>query len=527
MGAIEEIVSIQEEYLKLLRAHFAAEREEYQQSGMGPGEFSAILFQRAQSGLSVEYAGTRLSSLAYKLVRLAEEVGRFWEERGDRLRKLLAKCDLLRPMFTVNFSDIRRIISPHAVYFDSLCIPCSLDLAQRGGKLVGKAGRELQVHRFSFEQYLSLLDAARAMPFTTSAAEQGAPPFIVFPMAYFADADEDTAALVGHGAPKPWATARQQTLAGRCHWLCKNLFEDVFGREYDFDSLTEVGRYFAMDKDLPSSSDTVLLYTVAFPARSLLELSGVREFQHELGGLSTADVKAGNVSSRALAMLWSLAADSLVAEETARLEACELGIERLATLPSWPTVSWMLGTDGDAIRSALRLPESAVVAHTVRRRLRWLSNLTLQQVMEIRGSKQLREVRDLFRGSRDRLGNATIANLDNVAEEIQTTVHRKLEEWYARLQGAPRETRDTLTLSGVTVLASGALGFAAIAVPELFVVGATAAAGSALLGGKGLLDIYRDWHESKEDLEELKCHPLTILADVYTASEELDGPRDS
>ena len=144
--------------------------------------------------------------------------------------------------------------------------------------------------------------------------------------------------------------------------------------------------------------------------------------------------------------------------------------------------------------------------------LKWLGRVPLDKLVLLRQNGELSELRELLRREILEIKSATEDELPEIAKQVEYNMTEAFKRHSQDIRQTESRCKSQYKIdSGLIVV--GAISAAASLVSPL-------ACFLGLIGGAGIVDLYRAYRERKKELDSLKMRPVGILFDVKSQSDE-------
>lgn len=143
--------------------------------------------------------------------------------------------------------------------------------------------------------------------------------------------------------------------------------------------------------------------------------------------------------------------------------------------------------------------------------LRWLGNIPLNKIKELRQRGELQDMRDLLSNN---TGNIQSANENDFAEvtlQVKYSLDEGFKKHSAKVAELDKKYRSIYKIDVPTLVVSGTLGLASSLYPPL-------ALAAGITGGTTVLDVIKKYNEKRHEEEALKKKPIAMLFNVYKKS---------
>lgn len=145
-------------------------------------------------------------------------------------------------------------------------------------------------------------------------------------------------------------------------------------------------------------------------------------------------------------------------------------------------------------------------------RFRWIGDVPLDKIKELRQRGELQEMRDLLNRNVTDIQNASDDEFGEVAIQVEYSLREGFKKHNVEISSLDKKYRSAYKIDVPSLIVSGALGLAASIYPPLaYVAGVT--------GGTTVIDIIKKYSEKKQELETLMKKPVAMLFDTYEKSK--------
>lgn len=503
---MSSIQDIQHDYFALLGKHLREEQAEFRASGMRPFEFAMALAQRSDANpfLIPSLTGRNLTDLQFKLRDLLVDVQSFWQQNSAAVLEWIAKTQVLCFLCNLPFTPFENIatISRFGLYFDTICITDPLYLpadSWRAQQMHDNPGAHEAIYLVPFFEMLTLeeLVATRCDP----------PIAIVYPAIIHLNikADEVTEfkardisrKLVGSllGLANP--PTDDDGFFELCQRIPEGVSEETIKTSPLFDS---------------QSPQEILEWGTAI----LLEASGgATDLSRIMRSVPRSIQLAFGMSAYFHRQLYNV----FHAEH-------ECGIlpmsQPFLSRPPWQMMRRALELGGEEERKLTGLSEEeAAVLAFENPGLRWLSNVTTQELIRLRDTGFMDEMRSFFRLNAAALRRSSGEDFENIWKAVQSNMDARLRDHSKEIETDQSAYKHQLRLSAGSLLVTAGLGVASIALPALIPLSIGSAIYSAVIGGKSIKDILQQRAEHGTAAQRLANRPIAFLYDLY--SRDIDS----
>jgi hypothetical protein len=171
-------------------------------------------------------------------------------------------------------------------------------------------------------------------------------------------------------------------------------------------------------------------------------------------------------------------------------------------------------------QTQLNAPDHVVYKYAFQSRLRWLENLSIQDVAGIREGGDLEEVRRIFRHSGCHLQVCCLQEFEQAARAFEQSVNDQFQQMTAHesaiLSDLRRRTRNSWLSFGATV----ALSAGSFALPELVPLAVASTALSATWGTASLKDVVNAHVSGRKETDRFRSRPIGMLLQAWNADRQ-------
>lgn len=139
---------------------------------------------------------------------------------------------------------------------------------------------------------------------------------------------------------------------------------------------------------------------------------------------------------------------------------------------------------------------------------RWLGDVPLNKIKELRQRGELQEMRELLGQNIDEIQNANVADFGEVATQVEYSLREGFKRHTEEVGSLDKKYRSSFNIDVPSLVVSGALGLASTVYPPLVYI-------AGITGGTTVIDILRKYGEKKHEHEELEKKPIVMLFDAY------------
>lgn len=154
--------------------------------------------------------------------------------------------------------------------------------------------------------------------------------------------------------------------------------------------------------------------------------------------------------------------------------------------------------------------ESLIISSLQQDELKWLGNIPLDKLLELREKGELADLRDFIGRNIKNIENASDEDFIEVGNQVRYNIEMALRKHDSEVKGLNEKYRRIIDLSAVgavSCVVSGTIGFIASAFQPL-------ALASAVLGSPFLIQTYKEYLGYRDKYKELKTKPVAMLFDA-------------
>jgi hypothetical protein len=176
----------------------------------------------------------------------------------------------------------------------------------------------------------------------------------------------------------------------------------------------------------------------------------------------------------------------------------------------WNSLNWIMKNTCILPSSTKKIAsKDSAVLHAIQEdEFKWLGNVPLDRIKEIRERGELRELRDVLAENIETVEEAEDTEFSEVSLQVRYNLTNAFKRHSAEIQDLNRLYRDKFKLSTSSIVVSGALGISAFLYPPLAIV-------ATIVGGASLNSIRENFFEKREKMKELRRKPVAMLFDAH------------
>jgi hypothetical protein len=177
----------------------------------------------------------------------------------------------------------------------------------------------------------------------------------------------------------------------------------------------------------------------------------------------------------------------------------------------WKSLIWLMQNSNmrlsKVVKEKVAARDSVLLQALQEENIRWLGNIPLHQIKELRERGELQELRDLLGENIETIEGATDEEFFEVGQQVKYNIERALKKHSSEVQDLNEEYRKKYKLGTSSLIVSGALAITASILPPIALI-------ASILGGTSVYDIIKNYTEKREKIKELQRKPVAMLFDV-------------
>ncbi|MCW4019237.1 MAG: hypothetical protein NWF00_11265 [Candidatus Bathyarchaeota archaeon] len=181
----------------------------------------------------------------------------------------------------------------------------------------------------------------------------------------------------------------------------------------------------------------------------------------------------------------------------------------------WNHLSWLIRNQNEEIREKLgkqALSKDELVINALQQKeLKWLGNVPIEKIEEIREKGELQELRTLLNQNIKELENSKDEEFLEVGCQVKYNIEQAMKKHAADTKNLNEKYRIKFALGKASIVVSGTLGVLSAAYPPIAVAAGVL---SATVGGGSIINTVNDYIDKREEVKELKRKPVAMLFDA-------------
>jgi hypothetical protein len=210
------------------------------------------------------------------------------------------------------------------------------------------------------------------------------------------------------------------------------------------------------------------------------------------------------------ALAWSATRDIVYSD----YECDTMAMDPLLTTRrvNWDIYRWLLPRRAGVTARYCGIEQEDVVSAAFQTtELRWLSNVSVEDLVRMREHGVMEDLRRVFRVNWRTLKKASLDDFPRVTFEVRQNVDRALAEYSLQAEREREAVRRRLRLGVINFALTGSLTLASVAFPTIMPLALVSAGVSLGFGGKSIRDIVNDRLSGKREIKELAGRPVGLL----------------
>ena len=201
----------------------------------------------------------------------------------------------------------------------------------------------------------------------------------------------------------------------------------------------------------------------------------------------------------------------------------------LGTIPvtdlraSWNSVNWLIKNDNDTLYKKAGAKafskEAMVISALQQEKLRWLGNVPINKICQLRERGELADLRHLIRDEIGDIEQASDEDFSEVANQVKYNIDNALKKHSVQISDLRAVYRDKYNLDIKYYIVSGAIAITS----AIFQPIASATGIIATLSGivPSTFKTLTDYYEERTRLKELQKKPVALLFEAQEYSERV------
>lgn len=486
MNSSATIRRIQHEYIAVVKSHFREVTKDFEKSGLSPRDFlEANLPLIGERDIWIPQIGSRdISSISHDARLLLEDIQAFWSENATALSKAVSENCLLSIQLGDGIAPQRKVLEKVVrlgLYFDTVCLidPFSIAAQFQKARRHFVTGTHDDILSSFLMQSLTMSTMA---PILTADVDQ--PIVIIMPPSNVSwNVEKDR--------------KRIAALAAQDSFL---LFSDVFNKRVKrLEDVRETLANYSLEK-LQTQMENHDLLKGVFKGTDGSFLGFVRQSQM----ISPLPTTPKSEIVDAWYYVYRYVEGCYMGIEGAEISASTEGVDIHVDEHLWPFYVYRNKAREKLVHRSLMRDETIIQAAILSDELDWLATAQVEDLIRLRQSGQMEDIRELYRIGRHEIQKASVGNLQVATNAVVNSLTKAIQDYEKTLESLPGETRKTFGLDVVY----GSIGIAASAVPF----------SSLFLPGKSIWDVWQDYDGLKKKQQEVIHRPVAHMFNIWKRS---------
>lgn len=181
----------------------------------------------------------------------------------------------------------------------------------------------------------------------------------------------------------------------------------------------------------------------------------------------------------------------------------------------WDHLVWLIRKDNESLFERLKkrgMSQDTLILNALQQEeLRWLGNVPLNKVIELRERGELQDLRDLLAKNVHDIENATDEDFIEVGRQVKYNLEEAFKKHDAEVKGLDEKYKRKYDIDVASLMVSGSLGIISALYPPLALATGIA---SGIIGSGSIITTVKDFIEKREKLRDLQKKPVAILFEV-------------
>jgi len=187
---------------------------------------------------------------------------------------------------------------------------------------------------------------------------------------------------------------------------------------------------------------------------------------------------------------------------------------------NWKSLIWLMQNSGMSLSTVVKekvaTRDSALVHALQEENVRWLGNIPLDRINELRERGELQDLRDLLGRNVETIEEASDEEFFEVGKQVKYNIEQAIKKHGNEVQDLNKEYRKKYKLKVPSLIVTGALAITAAVSPPIAMVASVL---GATLGGTTVKEIVEDYQEKRSKIKELQRKPVAMLFDAQQSQQ--------
>jgi len=187
---------------------------------------------------------------------------------------------------------------------------------------------------------------------------------------------------------------------------------------------------------------------------------------------------------------------------------------------NWKSLIWLMQNSRMSLstvaKEKIATRDSALVHALQEENVRWLGNIPLDRIEELRERGELQDLRDLLGRNIETIEEASDEEFFEVGKQVKYNIEQAIEKHGYELQELNSEYKKKYKLKVPSLIVTGALAITAAVSPPIAMVASIL---GATLGGTTVKEIAECYQEKRSKIKELQRKPVAMLFDAQQSQQ--------
>jgi len=500
---LQIIRRIEKNYFEVLKRHFHEERRALRE-GVPIEKIVSDKISAETSSIVISSLTSRsISAFGYHLDELFKEVGDFWKIYGNEMVEATRRLEYFTIYHSMHHSltDSQDLIKKLSLYFDTIFTIDSLqyDYSLDSFMESHDKGKEHFERMSWYKKTIMFSDYLMKISLEDVILADCEPPIVVvYPSCLYSDYNHEE------------APAQQHAFDMMNRFLCSIMNEDP--ARISFTDLVKKLSYLS-DEELNNMASSypllVEIYESTLPTDD--PLYGLPYKYYPSIQSSQVSWRDRLTTSAGLNLLLTGFSSLFFLDFESRGMLLEMGIPE----PYWELYQWKLNLEQSLITKKLEIGEGeAIVNILLQKNLNWIAGVTTQDIIKLRESGQLEEMRNIFRISRQKLRRASLDEYPVISLEVEKNLLERVSEFNKDIEGKKRDLQKKFRISLTGVAFSASLGIASALMPWVAPLAISSLVASIGVGAPSIKGVIDSVLTGKREIRELSSRPIALMLDA-------------
>lgn len=193
---------------------------------------------------------------------------------------------------------------------------------------------------------------------------------------------------------------------------------------------------------------------------------------------------------------------------------------------NWKSLIWLMQNSGMSLSTVVKAKvatrDSALLHALQEENVRWLGNVPLDRIEELRERGELQDLRDLLGRNVKTIEEASDEEFFEVGQQVKYNIEQAVKKHSSEVQDLNKEYRKKYKLNVPSLIVTGALAITASVAPPIAIVASVL---GSTLGGTTVKEIIKDYQEKRNKIKELQKKPVAMLFDAQQGQKQVKETR--